>query len=242
MKVVLLSDIHGNYDALEAVLADAEESDYKEIWTLGDLGGYGPEGDTCFHRLMAEGALLIPGNHDYYYAGKIKSELFTDEALKALLTAGQKLSSPYRELMKTLPDWASRKGCTLVHGSLTDPIRHYILSLEEAQENFNLLKGSVLLFGHTHKQGCFVQEYDQIFWSKGEEEQTLSWKKKRILINPGSVGQPRDGDPRASWAILDLRKKEVQFKRTSYDIPSYQKKMRELGATEFLINRVEKGY
>lgn len=241
MKVALLSDIHGNYDALSAVLDAADSEGYKEIWTLGDLGGYGPEGDRCFNRLMNEKALLIPGNHDLYYAGKLSSDIFGQEALKALLTAGQKISKPFRDVMSSLPLTARRKGYTLVHGSLTDPARDYVLNLDEAEINFKMLKGKYLLFGHSHKQGCFLQEKKEISWFKPEGNEPLSYNRKRALINPGSVGQPRDGDSRAAWALLDIKKKEVRFMRTPYDIPSYQEKMRKLGASEFLINRVEKG-
>lgn len=236
-----MSDIHGNGDALDAVLAQREAAACREIWFLGDLGGYGPETERCYRKLLSRQALIIPGNHDLYYGRRMSGEFFSSEAMLALIVSGQDLSTDYRELMKHLPDTAVRKGFTLVHGSLLNPASDYIHTLDDARKNFARLKGRYALFGHTHRPGAFISHKGEISWITPGDGEVLSLRGKKALINPGSVGQPRDGDPRASWAVLDAAKKEVQYFRTTYDIQSYQGKMVGMGASEFLIARVEKG-
>lgn len=241
MKVLLLSDIHGNFDALESVLADAERESWKELWFLGDLGGYGPETDKCFQLLNSLNPVLIPGNHDLYYANRLSRSLFSREALTALVLSGASVPKGYIEVMKSIPVMQRRKGITLVHGSLINPEIDYILHVDDARENLKILKGRCALFGHTHRQGYFIESDDDVSWVKPEAGQLSNFRKKRILINPGSVGQPRDCDPRASWAIMDTSKKEVQFFRTAYNISSVQQKMKKMGSSDFLIERLEKG-
>lgn len=241
MKVLLISDIHGNCDALEAVLAERDVKECKETWSLGDLGGYGPEADRCFQILMDRKSLLLAGNHDLYYGGRLNRDLFSAEALKALVVSGQNIGTAFRDAMKNLSTGTRRKGYDLVHGSLINPDSDYILTEGDAFKNFRILKSKAALFGHTHRQGAYVYDEGKVSWFVPPEGGILSFRGRKALINPGSVGQPRDGDPRAAWAILDTRKKEVSFRRTSYDISSYQKKMRDIGASDFLISRVEKG-
>lgn len=241
MKVLVLSDIHGNSDALEAVLDDAGQHSWKELWFLGDLGGYGPETEKCFQLLKAHKIVIIPGNHDLYYAGLLQRSQFTEQALQALIISGASVSKEFIETMKSIPLTQKRKGISLVHGSFIDPEIDYIIHEDDAVKNFALLKGQCGLFGHTHRQGCFLQEDKFVSWIKPEEGKAVNFRKKRILINPGSVGQPRDHDPRAAWAIVDTSKKEVQFYRSKYDIGSVQNKMKALGSSEFLIDRLEKG-
>lgn len=241
MKVLLLSDIHGNSDALEAVLAESDAQVCKETWSLGDLGGYGPDADRCFQILIERKSLLLAGNHDLYYGGRLDRDLFSPEALKALLVSGQNIGTKFRNTMKELSTSSRRKGYDLVHGSLINPDSDYILTESDAFKNFRVLKTKAALFGHTHRQGSFLYDEGKVSWIAPAEGEILSFRGKKALINPGSVGQPRDGDPRAAWAVLDTRRKEVIFHRTAYDISSYQKKMRDIGASDFLISRVETG-
>ncbi len=241
MKVLVLSDIHGNFDALEAVLSHAGKIPWKELWFLGDLGGYGPETERCFQLLKTHKTVIIPGNHDLYYAGLLQRSQFSQQALQALIISGASVSKEFIETMKSIPLTQTRKGVSLVHGSFINPEIDYILQEKDAVKNFTLFKGKCGLFGHTHRQGCFLQKDNDVSWIKPDEGQPVNFRKKRILINPGSVGQPRDHDPRAAWATLDTSKKEVQFYRTEYDIASVQNKMKALGSSEFLIERLEKG-
>ncbi|MBN2659364.1 MAG: metallophosphoesterase family protein [Spirochaetales bacterium] len=241
MKVLLLSDIHGNSVALEAVLAEPEARACREIWVLGDLAGYGPEPDRCYSMLRDRKALLIPGNHDLYYGGKMRSDFFSAEAARALVLSNPRVSKEFREVMKHSPLKKRRKGYTLVHGSLLNPSSDYILTADDALRNFRLLKGHGLLFGHTHRQGCFTYDRGDILWTSPRPGEVFSFRGKKALINPGSAGQPRDGDPRAAWAVLDTAARTITFYRSEYDIPAYQEKMKDMGASDFLLTRVEKG-
>ena len=242
MKVLVLSDIHENLEALNSVLNASEAYNWKEIWFLGDLGGYGPDPDKCFQLLKSRQIVFLPGNHDLYYAGVLSRNLFSKEALKALLQGSSLISSEYINIMKNIPHIQKRKGITLVHGSLVDPRIDYILNIDDAFVNFQRLKGQCCLFGHTHRQGGFLEVKKSIQWIKPENGDVINFRGSRILINPGSVGQPRDRDPRAAWAILDTSKKEVQFFRTKYDIAAVQNKMKEMGSSDFLIKRLETGF
>ena len=214
---------------------------WQEIWFLGDLGGYGPEVDKCIRLLKYHNTLFLPGNHDLYYSGRLARGFFSIEARKALILSRDIIKKEYFDAMKVLPVFRKKKGISMVHGSLLDPERDYILHEEDALQNFNLLKGQCCLFGHTHRQGCYLKENKKLFWIRPEDNEVVQYRRKKILINPGSVGQPRDHDPRAAWAILDTKAKEVQFFRTEYNIQRVQRKMEALGSPEFLIRRLESG-
>ncbi|MBB6480514.1 metallophosphoesterase family protein [Spirochaeta isovalerica] len=241
MKVLLLSDVHGNSEALEAVLVEPEARECREIWFLGDLAGYGPEPEICYSMLKKRKALIVPGNHDLYFGGRMSSDFFSAEAARALILTNPRVGKEFREVMKHSPLKKRRKGYTLVHGSLINPSSDYILNADDALQNFRLLKGHGLLYGHTHRQGCFLYDRGEILWLRPSSGEVLSFRGKKILINPGSAGQPRDGDPRAPWAVLDTRAKQITFYRSEYDVAAYQRKMQEIGASDFLLSRVEKG-
>jgi len=241
LKVLLLSDIHGNGDALDALLAEPEARECRKIWFLGDLAGYGPEPELCYNMLKERKALLIPGNHDLYFGGRMSRDFFSAEAGRALLLTNSRVSDEFRGQMKRSPVKIRRKGFTLVHGSLTNPAADYILTPDDALKNFRLLKGRGLLYGHTHRQGCFLYERGDINWISPRAGETIVFRGKKALINPGSAGQPRDGDSRAAWAVLDTSAGSVTFYRSEYDISYYQSKMRDMGASDFLLSRVEKG-
>lgn len=241
MKALVLSDIHGNLEALNAVLKDAVSREWKELWFLGDLCGYGPDPEPCFDRLSRERLCFIPGNHDLALSGRFKADFFNDESRKALVLSRSLVSKKVLELINALPDEQTRKGIHLVHGSPEGPSDKYILNEADAERNLALAKKSCVLFGHTHRQECFVSDGNGISRIKPESGETVSWKKRRILINPGSVGQPRDRDPRAAWGIIDSRKKEFVFFRTPYDPGPTQAKMERVGFSEFLRNRLNEG-
>ncbi|MDA3811974.1 MAG: metallophosphoesterase family protein [Spirochaetaceae bacterium] len=241
MKVLVLSDVHGNFEALESVIKESRQFNWKELWFLGDISGYGPEPDKCFRLLSTFKLVFIPGNHDLYYAGRLSRDFFSREALGALILTGSKIKADFKQILKEIPVIQKRRGITLVHGSVMNPEREYILFEDDARRNFDSFKGSCCLFGHTHRQGFFVKEEDEIRWVKPEIGEIVSYKKNRLLVNPGSVGQPRDKDPRAGWAILDTTKKELQFFRTEYNIEETVKKMKALGSSDYLLRRLETG-
>ena len=240
MKALVLSDIHGNLEALNAVLSDAKNRDWKELWFLGDLCGYGPEPEACFKRLQQEKLCFIPGNHDLTLSGRFSADFFNKESRVALFLSGSLVSRKILDLINALPVSQTRKGILLVHGSPEGPSDQYILSENDAARNLALTRNKCVLFGHSHRQEFFIEEKG-ISQHRPESGETVSWKKRRILINPGSVGQPRDRDPRAAWGIVDSRKKEFTFFRTAYDPSPTQEKMKRIGFSEFLINRLTEG-
>ena len=241
MRALVLSDIHGNQEALNAVLKDAESRDWKELWFLGDLCGYGPEPEACFKRLSQEKLCFIPGNHDLTLSGRFKADFFNQESRIALVLSRSLVSKNTLELINALPAEQTRKGIHLVHGSPEGPSDKYILDIEDAARNFVLTRKNCVLYGHSHRQEYFLSDGKEISQNRPGNEETVSWKKKRILINPGSVGQPRDRDPRAAWGIVDSWKKEFTFYRTSYDPAPTQKKMEKIGFSEFLRARLNEG-
>ncbi len=241
MKVLILADIHGNLNALEAVLEASKIYKWKELWCLGDLGGYGPEPEKCFNLLRSEKAVIVPGNHDLYLAGRMKGSFFSLEAHKSLIYSRSCLSRETVNILKILPEKQKRRGITLVHGSPRNPSSEYILNKEDAIKNFSSFNGFCCLFGHTHIQEYYRLTVSGLEQGSAVEGESVKYKQSRILINPGSVGQPRDGNNKAAWAIIDTGKKEVIFNRTEYDIKGTQEKMRAADSSEYLINRLEKG-
>ena len=241
MVVLVLSDIHGNFHALQSVLTASKSYPWQEIWFLGDLCGYGPRPDDCFHLLAEYKTVIIPGNHDLYLTGRLSGTFFSDQSLRSLIHTRSFISGKTLQYIKNLPVTEVYKGITLVHGSPVEPSTDYILNENDAWSSFFSFRGRCCLFGHTHIQEYYQLSGKQVFQKVPEPEETVSFKKTRLLINPGSVGQPRDGNPQASWGLLDTRGKTFTFFRTSYDIAATQNEMRENHSAEFLIQRLEKG-
>jgi len=241
LNVLVLSDIHGNLEALQAVLEEASAYSWKEIWFLGDLTGYGPDPDGCYNLLSSYPLIMISGNHDLYLAGKLSRDYFSGEALRALILTRSFLSIPLQQRLELLPPRNERKRISLVHGSPENPSREYILSESDALRNFSGFRGDCCLFGHSHLQEYYLLTRKELEWKRPEPGETVSWKRSRILINPGSVGQPRDRDPRAAWCLLDTGKKTAVFYRTPYNYALTQEKMRNRGFSDFLINRLAEG-
>lgn len=240
-KALVLSDIHGNLEALDAVLQEAAYYEWSEIWCLGDLCGYGPDSESCFRKLTREKLIFLCGNHDLYVRGDLRGEYFSDNARKALAIGRSGLSEELRFFLSAHSSEKICKGMELVHGSPIDPACAYILNEYDVQANRPRAQKKILLFGHTH-----IQEYYEITKKQGiirglPDEKPLSLKGKRVWINPGSVGQPRDGDNRAAWGIMDWGKKEFTFHRTAYNFVVTQKKLRNGGYPEYLIKRLALG-
>lgn len=241
MKILVMSDIHGNIEAMEAVLAAASDIDWKEIWFLGDLYGYGPDPEACYRRLIQEKHIFIPGNHDLYLCGRMKGEFFSTESHRALILSRSLIPSPSLNHIKLLPAYIEKKGFLLLHGSPIEPSRDYILRKEDAIKSFKAASKKWTLFGHTHRQEYYSLRKKELTFSGTCKGETISLKGARYLINPGSVGQPRDKNPEAAWGLLDLSKKEFTFHRTAYDFEKTQEKMRKIGFSDFLVERISKG-
>lgn len=241
MIVLVLSDIHGNYHALKEVLNEAAKYKWKELWFLGDLGGYGPRPEECFQLLKQNNAVFIPGNHDLYLSGQLSGSFFSQEARRSLITSRGLMKKKTLVILKDLPRKQTKKGITLVHGSPENPATEYIIDETDAIRNFSAFKGSCCLFGHSHIQEYYKLTRGELDWQRPTNKSVIDYKKSRILINPGSIGQPRDRDPRAAWGLLDTRKKTMTFFRTDYDIAATQREMEGIGASEFLIQRLSQG-
>lgn len=226
---------------MEAVLNAASAENWKELWFLGDLCGYGPDPEKCYRRLLAEKYIFIPGNHDLYLCGRLKGDFFSKEARRALITSRSLISGEMETHMKMLPAYRERKGFLLVHGSPLEPSRDYILGEDKAADCFRKASKKWTLFGHSHVQEYYSSRKGIISSSRTADGDRVSLKGKKMLINPGSAGQPRDGNPEAAWGILDTGSREFTFRRTPYDIALTQSKMRAAGFSDFLIERLSRG-
>lgn len=244
MRYLLISDIHSNLPALEAVLADAPSG--LPIWCLGDLVGYGPNPNECMELLCGMGVKCIMGNHDWAAIDKTSIEDFNAEAKAAVLWTQSQLKSENLNHLKKLPISMTEGQYTLVHGSPRKPVWEYILHPSTASLNFAYFNTTYCLVGHTHvpvifrmtnengKPGCEVEQLIETgVYPLGEE---------RAIVNPGSVGQPRDGDARASYAILDTETNTLTYRRVSYDLAKTQLLMRQADLPSRLIARLSYGW
>lgn len=210
MTVLILSDIHANLEALEAVLAHAGAFD--RLWFLGDAVGYGPDPNACVERLLAlKPEVWLAGNHDWAALGKLDLADFNPEARRAAEWTGEQLNPEARAVLDAVVPRLNMtdQDVTLVHGSPRGPIWEYILDAGTAYENFDQFTTSMCLFGHTHVPTAFEEHPDGAYRWRYALDEPLALNGSRWLINPGSVGQPRDGDPRASYARLDVTRKQV---------------------------------
>ncbi len=241
MRYAILADIHSNLAAFEAVLRHADgRGGFDKIWCLGDVVGYGPDPHECIERLRQFKPVCIAGNHDWAAIGKMDTSEFNPVAAIAAQWTAEQLTAEDKDYLLGLPLTLQENGFTLVHGSPREPIWEYLLSSEAAQENFSYFETAHCLVGHSHVPLVFELTRNKAV-CKEFAEGPLKLKEKRMIINPGGVGQPRDGDPRASYAIYDAEAKAVYHYRVEYDIPATQKKMAERGLPTPLILRLGVG-
>ncbi len=239
MRIAVLSDIHGNLPALEAVLAALAPFD--AVWHLGDVVGYGPEPDAVVARLDALGATGVRGNHDAAAIGALSTSAFNSEARAAVLWTASVITSETRDWLTALPETATIGDFTLAHGSPRDPIWEYVLTTPTARANFAVLTTRLALIGHTHLPLVFREDDGLVETIAPSDGSTLALDERRALLNPGSVGQPRDGDPRACGALLDLEAGTMSWRRVAYDIAIVQDRMRSAGLPKRLIDRLDHG-
>jgi diadenosine tetraphosphatase ApaH/serine/threonine PP2A family protein phosphatase len=244
MRYLIISDIHSNLAAFEAVLADAGSFD--KVWCLGDVVGYGPDPNECVERLRDYPHVCVVGNHDWAALGNMDTEDFNPDAKRACLWTRQQLSPSNLEYLETLPKSLVEDGFTLVHGSPRHPIWEYVLYPSIAEANFEHFDTNFCFVGHTHVPIIYRhnpenpnQACDVMIPSLDDP---LVLAEDRLIINPGSVGQPRDGDPRASYAILDAGELTLEYRRIPYPIESTQARMVESGLPVRLIMRLAYGW
>ena len=243
MRYALLADIHANLEAFNAVLADIQHrGGVDEYWCLGDIVDYGPDPAGCIQLLKRLPHICVAGNHDLAAIGKANVKRFNPDAAVASRWTAQQLSPDDIEYLESLPKIIERDDFTLVHGSPREPVWEYIISSSSAEENFNHFKTKFCLVGHSHKPLIFRQNKDG-----GCSFVTLSVSigqimgGSRMILNPGAIGQPRDGDPRASYAIYDSESSVVRLYRVAYDINATQQKMAKANLPVKLMVRLEQG-
>jgi predicted phosphodiesterase len=239
MRVAVLSDIHANLVALDAVLAEVPSVD--EVWQLGDTVGYGPEPDGVVSRLAEIGAIGVRGNHDAAALGGREIEYFNVDARTAMLWTREHIVDETRAWLAGLPERLVREDFTLVHGSPRDPLWEYVTSTPVARAGMTALPTLRGLHGHTHLPVAYVEEDGRLETMSPGAGSKLAFEGRRVLLNPGSVGQPRDGIPTASWMLLDTDAGEATWRRTSYDIAAVQARMTELELPERLVARLAFG-
>ncbi|MGH9430373.1 MAG: metallophosphoesterase family protein [Terriglobia bacterium] len=247
MRYLVLSDIHSNLEAFEQCLRVADGR-YDEIVCLGDLVGYGPDPNPVIDNLGALTSKIIRGNHDKACCGLSDAEDFNPVAKIATFWTRQDLTPAHTDYLRALPAGpVPIDGFQMVHGSAADE-DEYIVGPGQALPALKTLATPITLFGHTHHQGAFMlsptRGFQSIRGSNPKDGCILEIpieEDARYLINPGSVGQPRDGDWRAAFAIFDEGEQRVEFYRTAYDLSSTQTKMKEAGLPEPLIARLEVG-
>lgn len=239
MRIAVLSDIHANIRALDAVLAAAGDVD--GIWHLGDVVGYGPEPDAVVERLRDIEALGVRGNHDAAACGGSEIEWFNPEARRAMEWTRRAIGRATIEWLSALPERRTIEGCDLVHGSPREPIWEYVTSVPVARANLAVLTSPIGLHGHTHIPVAFVEDDGRVDVVGPRRESLLELRGRRALVNPGSVGQPRDGDPDASFLILDPTLGTVTWQRVAYDVEAVQASMRAAGLPASLGARLSVG-
>jgi diadenosine tetraphosphatase ApaH/serine/threonine PP2A family protein phosphatase len=242
MRILVISDIHANSTSLEAVLADAGE--FEAAWCLGDLVGYGPDPNECIARVRGLPNLVcLLGNHDAATLHQIDTDNFNPDARTAIEWTRQTLTPDAYAFLQSLPEKVVIELVTLAHGSPRQPVWEYLLDTRTASLNFNYFETPYCLVGHTHLPVVYYMPDEtrtaRLVVPEASMQVTLA---PRAILNPGSVGQPRDRDPRAAYAILDTTQNTWEFRRVVYDISSLQKRMTAVGLPDRHIQRLASGW
>jgi len=240
MRYAVIADVHGNLEALEAVLKRLKEESFDVLLFLGDSVGYGPNPNECLEILKKKAQVLLAGNHDHAVAGLTDTEYFNPHAKTAIEWTREVIKDKNRRLLASLPvvEHMKRENLFLVHSTPKEPEEwHYLISSWDAYINFPFFREQICLIGHSHVPAIIVEPPEgeiKVLDLKAEIKEDC-----RYIVNAGSVGQPRDGNPYASYVML--KEDSVEIKRVSYDILLTQKKMRNAGLPDYLINRLAKG-
>ena len=240
MRLAIISDIHGNLPALEAVLSAIEETAPDELWCLGDVVGYGAQPDECARLVSERCALSLVGNHDLAVLGEIPVGAFSPSAAEAVTWTERNAAPETLEYLRGLRPADEGREVALYHASPRDPVWEYVLWADQAEENLAAQAARVSLIGHSHVALYFVapDEDSDVRGAQGEAGSSLEVREGRWLINPGSVGQPRDGDPRAAWMELDTEAWTVTYRRSGYEIERAAEAIAEAGLPEQLAARL----
>ena len=239
MRLAVLSDIHSNAPALEAAL-DAVGA-FDQLWVLGDVVGYGPHPDAVVERLRALDAVAVQGNHDAAVLGRIPTGTFNDLARAAVRWTAETMTETNLAWLADQPESRVEGEFTLAHGSPRDPIWEYLFSIPAARINLGAFETPYCIVGHTHYQLTFRDDEGQVEALLAEDGAVLTLDERRCILNPGSVGQPRDGDPRACAMTIDTDSHEVEWLRFDYAIEVTQADIRATALPGRLADRLALG-
>jgi predicted phosphodiesterase len=246
VRIAVLSDIHSNLEALDAVLQRAREEHAEATYVLGDIVGYGADPNAVVERLAEQpAAILIAGNHDLAATGRFDTEWFNAVAAEAITWTESVMDPDTRALLAGLEPRRDAPEGLLVHGSVVDPAAEYVLNLDVARASFEAAEFGHCFFGHTHLPTLFVDEGGRIDGYTLHDGARVSLESdggKRFMVNPGSVGQPRDGDPRASMMIYDTTDRSAVVYRIPYAIERAASKIRDAGLPATLADRLAVGH
>ena len=241
MRLGFFSDVHANLEAMKACVLDFRAEKLDKLYFLGDAVGYGPNPDECVKLIDEIAEVKLMGNHDYAALGLMETEYFNQYAAESMGWTKNSISGKTIEIMSDFELTHKLDDILLVHSSPREPENwHYILDMEDAEENFDFFTDKICLLGHTHRPYIVYKgESEEVVLSKNTEE--VAGDEYRYLINIGSAGQPRDGDPRSCYLIYDTENKTVRFKRVPYDVKRTQKDMEKIGLPGYLIERLAVG-
>lgn len=247
MRVLIISDIHANFAAFETVLEDAD-GQWDIIWFLGDLVGYGPDPNECVVELQKHKHIGLSGNHDQAVLGNLDIKLFNREANFAINWTREALTPESIAYLESVPSKLVEAPFTLAHASPRYPVWEYIIDPGTAAENFDWFQTPYCFVGHTHvpiifeeKTNSFREIYMRAPYYSSDNNIPLALGEERLIINPGSVGQPRDSDPRAAYALLDTEELTCLFKRIAYPFHITQRRMEKFGMPRRLVERLAHG-
>jgi diadenosine tetraphosphatase ApaH/serine/threonine PP2A family protein phosphatase len=245
LRAAVISDIHANLPALEAVLEGIEATAAEEIWCLGDVVGYGAQPDECADLVRERCAVCLVGNHDLAVLGALDLGAFSESAAEAVRWTQASATAQTLEFLRELEPAGERQEIGLFHASPRDPVWEYVLSVEQAEECLDAQRQRLGLIGHSHTALFFTRpesgERDETRGEQASDGKRLDVSGGSWLLNPGSVGQPRDGDPRAAWLELDTEAQTARFHRASYDVDQAARSIAAAGLPTHLAGRLYAG-
>jgi diadenosine tetraphosphatase ApaH/serine/threonine PP2A family protein phosphatase len=242
MRIALLSDVHGNLPAFEAVLDDVEDESVEQVWCLGDLVGYGAQPDDCVQLARDRCDLSLAGNHDLVVTGDIPITDFSSSAAAAARWTQETIAPETLDYLKTLKPADPDREPALYHASPRDPVWEYVLSTWQAEECLDLMEARVGAVGHSHVALWFSRDDEgNMSGAPASAGETHDLSGGRWLVNPGGVGQPRDGDPRAAWLLLDTSTWTAEWRRVEYPIEEAARAIEDAGLPPVLAERLFSG-
>jgi len=244
MKYAIFADIHSNLEALNAMLEYYSQEKVNKYFCCGDIVGYGPNPNECIEKIRELNPIVVAGNHDLASVGLKDISWFNEYAQVAILWTKSKLTPENADYLKSLSQIYQDENLTLVHGSPREPIDEYLLNLKQARENLNFFSTQVCFIGHSHTPFFYQKNVPgkEFYGSFLQKNPVILTPGMKTIINVGSVGQPRDGDPRTACAIYDLEKKEIYLARFEYNILPVQQKMFAANLPSYLIQRLSYGH